>query len=75
MTQARQCERCGASYLGRTSSRFCSRQCKDDAQRKVEPRRTQYGYDGRLSDALWREIHAARAEVMSVPLYRPGTAL
>ena len=68
MRRARACERCGAAYSGRTSSRFCSRQCKDDAQRKAEPRRTQYGYDGRLSDALWREIHAARAEA---PALRP----
>jgi hypothetical protein len=39
------------------------------AARRTRPR---YTYDGRLSDQLWREIHAARAEAATAPLYRRG---
>jgi hypothetical protein len=57
------------------TTRFCSRRCKDQGQRLARaPRRPLYAYDGRLSDALWREIHAARAEQATAPLYRPGSA-
>jgi hypothetical protein len=38
----------------------------------ARPPRPRYTYDGRLSDALWREIHAARAEAATAPLFRPG---
>jgi hypothetical protein len=51
---------------------FCSRFCANRS-RIVEPPVPQYAYRGRLSDALWREIHAARAEAATAPLFRPGS--
>jgi hypothetical protein len=66
----RPCEYCGTSYRPKHAvSRFCSRQCRKLSH---EPPIRRYAYDGRLSDALWREIHAARAEAATAPLYRPG---
>jgi hypothetical protein len=76
MRRARQCENCGTAYRPfRGTQRFCSRRCKGESQGKGgPPASTQYTYDGRLSDPLWREIHAARAEAAGAPLYRPGAA-
>jgi hypothetical protein len=70
MRRARACEYCGTAYRPKhATSRFCSRQCRKLSH---EPPIRLYTYNGRLSDALWREIHAARAEMATAPLYRPG---
>ena len=71
----RPCAYCAKVFRPRKSSRrFCSVFCSNRS-RIVEPPAPQYVYRGRLSDALWREIHAARAEAPSAPLYRPGDGL
>ena len=59
-----------------TTTRFCSRGCVNSGRHNAAPPpRRRYAYTGRLSDALWREIHAARAEAATAPLYRPGGVL
>lgn len=76
------CPCCGKRFHPkRAITRFCSRACVDrnkvnaHLDRHNSRTRPRYAYDGRLSDALWREIHAARAEAATAPLYRPGTSL
>ena len=65
----------------RATTRFCSRACVDrnkvDAHldRRNSRTRPHYAYAGRLSDELRREVAAARAEMATAPLYRPGTSL
>lgn len=75
--RARLCEQCAQPFRPpHAKGRFCSRECL--SQHRVRaPRRARplYAYNGRLSDALWREIHAARAEAATAPLYRPGGML
>jgi hypothetical protein len=77
MRRARPCEYCGQAFRPpRATSRFCSRACRDDGHRRSPApspvARRSFAYNGRLSDALWREIHAARAEAATAPLFRPG---
>jgi hypothetical protein len=74
MKRVRPCEYCGTWYLpSKAGSRFCTRRCAAQSQGQPVPPRPLYAYNGRLSDGLWREIHAARAEMATAPLYRPGS--
>jgi hypothetical protein len=77
MKAGRPCEHCGQAFLPRkATSRFCSRICDANRRRLARiPERPQYAYTGRLSDALQREVDAARAEAPTAPLYRPGATL
>jgi hypothetical protein len=73
----RLCAACGKRFRPKhATTRFCSRACRDHSHRRspapAPVARRSYAYNGRLSDALWREIHAARAEAATAPLYRPG---
>ena len=72
--RARLCEQCRQSFRPpHATGRFCSRECLSEHRIMAARRhRPLYTYNGRLSDALWREIHAARAEQATAPLYRPG---
>jgi hypothetical protein len=74
--RARSCEHCGALYVpGRAPqrSRFCSWRCRAESEGRVLPPRPRYVYDGRLSAELQREVAAARAEMATAPLFRPGS--
>ena len=77
----RRCAFCAQVFHPRhATTRFCSRVCKSRGHRLVPapapaPRRPVYAYAGRLSDALQREVAAARAEAATAPLYRPGGVL
>lgn len=73
----RACAHCGKRFRPhRATSRFCSLACVTRSRHlNARPERPRYAYNGRLSDALWREIHAARAEAATAPLYRPGASL
>jgi hypothetical protein len=67
------CAYCGKSFRPKhATTRFCSLSCNTSSRFNAKPTRPRYAYNGRLSDALWREIHAARAEQATAPLYRPG---
>jgi hypothetical protein len=67
------CAYCGKSFRPRhATTRFCSLSCSNTSRYNARPERPRYTFNGRLSDALWREIHAARAEQATAPLYRPG---
>ena len=69
------CLYCGRGFRPwNASSQYCSRRCGMFA-RGGQLKRGEYTYRGRLSDALWREIHAARSEAATAPLYRPGASL
>ena len=69
----RLCASCARTFRPKhATQRFCSRGCKDQGRSRSPVSLRRYAYDGRLSDALWREIHAARAEAATAPLYRPG---
>ena len=71
------CAHCGKRFRPkRATTRFCSLSCVSRSRHlNARPERPRYTYSGRLSDALWREIHAARAEMATAPLYRPGGVL
>ena len=70
------CAFCGGRFRPRhATTRFCSRVCGSSSRFNARPERPRYTYNGRISDALWREIHAARDEMASAPLYRPGGGL
>jgi hypothetical protein len=73
----RPCEYCGQAFRpSKATGRFCSHACDANARRMARiPVRPRYAYGGRLSDELQREIHAARAEQATAPLYRPGGGL
>jgi hypothetical protein len=72
----RPCAFCGKRFRPkRATTRFCSRTCSNTGRYNARPERARYAFNGRLSDALWREIHAARAEAPTAPLYRPGGVL
>lgn len=76
MRRARTCEICGHAYRpGHATSRFCSRRCTGLSKSLPTGRTTQYAYHGRLSDELWRQILAARAEAPTTDLYRPGASI
>lgn len=72
--RTRLCEQCRQPFRpAHANGRYCSRECLSEHRFMAARRhRPVYVYNGRLSDALWREIHAARAEMGSSPLYRPG---
>jgi hypothetical protein len=68
----RPCAGCGGTFRpAHATTRFCCRACRG----RTPVARPRYAYDGRLSDALWREIHAARAEAATAPLFRPGSVV
>ena len=70
------CAFCGKQFRPKhATTRFCSMGCSNSSRFNAKPPRPLYTYSGRLSDALWREIHAARAEMATAPLYRPGGGL
>ena len=75
--RARICEQCAQPFRPpHATGRFCSRECLSQ-YRTMQPRRPRpfYTYDGRLSDALQREVAAARDEAPATPLWRPGGVL
>jgi hypothetical protein len=56
------CAFCGKQFRPKhTTTRFCSRSCANTSHHNARPERPHYTYNGRLSDALWRAIFAARA--------------
>jgi hypothetical protein len=67
------CAYCGKSFRPRhATTRFCSLACGNSSRFNAKPPRPLYTYSGRLSEALQREVSAARAEAATAPLYRPG---
>lgn len=76
MRRARPCEYCHAAYRPwKRTQRFCSVRCFSEHRSSQAPARVQYAYRGRLSEELWRQIHAAKAEAPTAELYRPGAAI
>ena len=76
------CPCCGKRFHPkRAITRFCSRACVDrnkvnaHLERHNSRTRPQYAYRGQLSAELQREVAAARAEMATAPLYRPGASL